>query len=269
MPSFPKEFAGQQQRLPHWPLGKEQWLTLLSLLALIGIAWLLLFRMAASMSAPGGMADAAMAGMLMPWSLTDALLMFAMWVVMMVGMMLPSALPMLLIYQQILRKRMPAPQRHMALLLFCSAYGLVWTGFSLGATALQWALEQLALLSPGMRSTSTALGASLLLVAGVYQWLPSKAVCLEHCRGPLHFLLGYWRPGVLGGWRMGLAHGAYCLGCCWALMGLLFVVGVMNLLWVAVIGAFILLEKNLPQGLWLGRLCGLLLLGWGLWLLLG
>ncbi|OHC28176.1 MAG: hypothetical protein A3J25_10395, partial [Pseudomonadales bacterium RIFCSPLOWO2_02_FULL_63_210] len=181
----------------------------------------------------------------------------------------PSALPMLLIYQQMLRKRMPAPQRHLALLLFCSAYGLVWTCFALGATALQWALEQLALLSPGMRSSSTALGAGLLLVAGVYQWLPSKAVCLEHCRGPLHFLLGYWRPGVLGGWRMGLVHGAYCLGCCWALMGLLFVVGVMNLLWVAVIGAFILLEKNLPQGLWLSRICGLLLLGWSLWLLLG
>ncbi|MDX1721673.1 MAG: DUF2182 domain-containing protein [Pseudomonas sp.] len=247
----------------------EQLLFLLCLLALTALAWLILLQMARDMSAPGGMADAAMAGMLMPWSLADALLMFAMWAVMMVGMMLPSALPMLLIYQQMLRKRMPAPQRHLALLLFCSAYGLVWAGFALGATALQWALEQLALLSPGMRSSSTALGAGLLLVAGVYQWLPSKAVCLEHCRGPLHFLLGYWRPGVLGGWRMGLAHGAYCLGCCWALMGLLFVVGVMNLLWVAVIGAFVLLEKNLPHGLWLGRICGLLLLGWSLWLLLG
>lgn len=247
----------------------EQLLFLLCLLALTALAWLILLQMARDMSAPGGMADAAMAGMLMPWSLADALLMFAMWAVMMVGMMLPSALPMLLIYQQMLRKRMPAPQRHLALLLFCSAYGLVWAGFALGATALQWALEQLALLSPGMRSSSTALGAGLLLVAGVYQWLPSKAVCLEHCRGPLHFLLGYWRPGVLGGWRMGLAHGAYCLGCCWALMGLLFVVGVMNLLWVAVIGAFVLLEKNLPHGLWLGRICGLLLLGWSLRLLLG
>src|SRR3546814_1758327 len=104
-------------------------------------------------------------------------------------MMLPSALPMLLIYQQMLRKRMPAPQRHLALLLFCSAYVLVWAGFALGATALQWALERLALLSPGMHSSSTALAAGLLLVAGIYQWLPSKAVCLEHCRGPLHFLL--------------------------------------------------------------------------------
>lgn len=247
----------------------EQWLFLLCLLALTALAWLMLLRMARDMSAPGGMADAAMAGMIMPWSLADALLMFAMWTVMMIGMMLPSALPMLLIYQQMLRKRMPTPQRHLALLLFCSAYGLVWAGFALGATALQWALEQLALLSPGMRTTSTALGAGLLLVAGVYQWLPSKAACLEHCRGPLHFLLGYWRPDVLGGWRMGLAHGAYCLGCCWALMGLLFVVGVMNLLWVAVIGAFILLEKNLPQGRRLSRLCGVLLIGWSFWLLLG
>lgn len=261
--------AEPQAVTPSKRLTGEQLLLLLCLLALTALAWLLLLRMARDMSAPGGMADTAMGGMIMPWSLADALLMFAMWVVMMVGMMLPSTLPMLLIYQQMLRKRMPAPRRHLALLLFCSAYVLVWAGFALGATALQWALEQLALLSPGMRSTSTALGAGLLLVAGVYQWLPSKAACLEHCRGPLHFLLGYWRPDVLGGWRMGLAHGAYCLGCCWALMGLLFVVGVMNLLWVAVIGAFILLEKNLPQGLWFSRLCGVLLLGWSLWLLLG
>ncbi|MET3459085.1 DUF2182 domain-containing protein [Pseudomonas kilonensis] len=258
------QVAAQSRRLTG-----EQLLFLACLLALTALAWLVLLHMARDMSAPGGMADAAMAGMVMPWSLADALLMFAMWVVMMIGMMLPSALPMLLIYQQMLCKRMPAPQRHLALLLFCSAYGLVWAGFALGATALQWALEQLTLLSPGMRVSSTALGAGLLLVAGVYQWLPSKAVCLEHCRGPLHFLLSYWRSDVLGGWRMGLAHGAYCLGCCWALMGLLFVVGVMNLLWVAVIGAFILLEKNLPQGLWLSRICGVLLLGWSLWLLLG
>ncbi|WP_260961729.1 DUF2182 domain-containing protein [Pseudomonas citri] len=249
-------------------LTREQLLLLFCLLALTALAWLMLLRMARDMSAPGGMADAAMGGMIMPWSLADALLMFTMWVVMMLGMMLPSTLPMLLIYQQMLRKRMPAPQRHLALLLFCSAYGLVWVGFALVATVLQWALEQLALL-PGMRSSSTALGAGLLMVAGVYQWLPSKAACLEHCRGPLHFLLSYWRPDVLCGWRMGLAHGAYCVGCCWALMGLLFVVGVMNLFWVAVIAAFILLEKSLPQGLWLSRLCGLLLLGWSLWLLLG
>ncbi len=254
----------------HRRLSGEQLLLLMCLLALIALAWLALQRMASAMSGPGGMADAAMAGMPMPWSAGDALLMFAMWAVMMVGMMLPSALPMLLLYQQILRKRLPTARRHLALALFCAAYVFVWVGFALLATALQWALEQLALLnSHEMRSTSTVLAAGLLLAAGIYQWLPNKAACLEHCRGPLHFLLGYWQSGILGGWRMGLAHGAYCLGCCWALMGLLFVVGVMNLLWVALIGAFVLLEKNLAQGLWLSRICGLLLLGWGLWLLLG
>ena len=247
----------------------EQLLFVCCLLALVVLAWLALLRMADAMSAPGGMADAAMAGMAMPWSLGDALLMFAMWAVMMVGMMLPSALPMLLLYQQILRKRLPDARRHLALLLFCAAYLLVWSGFALAATALQWSLEQFALLSPEMHSSNTSLAAGLLVVAGIYQWLPSKAACLEHCRGPLHFLLGYWQAGVLGGWRMGLAHGVYCLGCCWALMGLLFVVGVMNLFWVALIAIYVLLEKILPQGLRLGRICGVLLLGWGLWLLLG
>lgn len=254
---------------PGGRLAGEQLLFLLCLLALVGLAWLGLQRMAEVMSGPGGMADVAMAGMLMPWRAGDALLMFAMWAVMMIGMMLPSALPMLLFYQHMLRRCMPAPQRHLALLLFSAAYGLLWIGFALLATALQWSLEQLALLSAGMRSTSTALAGGLLLVAGVYQWLPSKAACLDRCRGPLQFILGYWRPGVLGGWRMGLTHGAYCLGCCWALMGVLFVVGVMNLLWVALIGAYVLLEKVLPQGPWLGRIAGLLLSAWGLALLLG
>lgn len=252
----------------HRRLSGEQLLLLMCLLALIALAWLALQRMANSMSAPGGMADAAMAGMSMPWSTDDALLMFAMWAVMMVGMMLPSALPMLLLYQQILRKRLPTARRHLALALFCAAYVCVWVGFALLATALQWALEQLALLnSREMRSTSTALAAGLLLVAGIYQWLPNKAACLEHCRGPLHFLLGYWQSGILGGWRMGLAHGAYCLGCCWALMGLLFVVGVMNLLWVALIAVYVLLEKTLPLGPWIGRLTGLSLIAWSLLLL--
>ncbi|MDM8349176.1 DUF2182 domain-containing protein [Pseudomonas sp. sp1636] len=268
MRSFPEGLADQRQRrLPYWPLGKEQWLALLSLLTLIGVAWLLLLRMAASMATPGGMADMAMAGMPMPWSLADALLMLAMWSVMMVGMMLPSALPMILLYQQMLRRYMAAPQRHWALLLFCLAYLLVWSGFGLIATALQWGLDRLALLSPQMRSQSHWLGAALLLGAGIYQWLPGKSACLAHCRGPVQFLLGHWRSGVVGGWLMGLKHGLYCLGCCWMLMGLLFVGGVMNLLWVALIGAYVLLEKLLPRGLWLGRSAGLLLSAWGLLLL--
>lgn len=270
MQGYPQDLAGQQQRrLPYWPLSKEQWLVLLSLLTLTGVAWLLLFRMAASMAAPGGMADMAMAGMPMPWSLAEALLMLAMWTVMMVGMMLPSALPMILLYQQMLRRYMPTRQRHQALLLFCLAYLLVWSGFSLIATTLQWGLDHLALLSPQMRSQSHWLGGALLLGAGVYQWLPGKSACLAHCRGPVQFLLGHWRSGVAGGWSMGLRHGLYCLGCCWMLMGLLFVGGVMNLLWVALIGGYVLLEKLLPKGLWLGRSAGVLLVAWGLALLFG
>ncbi|MCY1521425.1 hypothetical protein D9M68_562370 [compost metagenome] len=194
--------------------------------------------------------------------------MLAMWAVMMVGMMLPSALPMILLYQQMLRRYL-APQRHLALLLFCLAYLLVWGGFSLLATGLQWGLDRLALLNPQIRSESHLLGAALLLTAGIYQWLPDKAACLAHCHGPVQFLVGHWRTGAAGGWRMGLAHGLYCLGCCWALMGLLFVGGVMNLLWVALIGGYVLLEKTLPQGAWLGRIVGLLMLAWGLALLLG
>lgn len=259
----------QHRRVPYWPLGKEQWLTLLSLLALTGIAWLLLFRMAASMATPNAMVDMAMAGMPMPWSLADALLMLAMWSVMMIGMMLPSALPMILLYQQMLRRYMTPPQRHLALLLFCLAYLLVWSGFSLIATALQWGLDRLTLLSPQMRSQSQWLGAALLMGAGAYQWLPGKSACLAHCRGPVQFLLGHWRSGVVGGWSMGLKHGLYCLGCCWMLMGLLFVGGVMNLLWAALIGVYVLLEKLLPGGIWLGRIAGLVLFVWGMALLLG
>ena len=269
MPDAPDQLASPQpRRLPLWPLSREQWLVLLCLLSLVALAWLVLLRLAASMAAPGGMADMAMAGMPMPWSAVDALLMLAMWAVMMVGMMLPSALPMILLYQQMLRRYLAPPQRHLALLLFCLAYLLVWSGFSLLATGLQWGLDQLALLNPQMRSDSRWLGAALLLSAGVYQWLPGKAACLAHCHGPVQFLMSHWRPGIAGGWRMGLAHGLYCLGCCWALMGLLFVGGVMNLLWVALISGYVLLEKLLPRGPWLGRIAGLLLLAWGLALLL-
>ena len=254
----------------------EQWLLLLCLLALSGLAWLALLRLASVMTAPRGMADVAMARMPMPRSLAGALLTLALWLVMMVGMMLPSAIPMLMMYQLMLRKRLPNAQRHWAVALFCLAYVLIWSGFSLLATLLQWGLEQLLPLSPQLLSLppglelrrSSTLAAGLLLAAGTYQLLPTKSACLEHCRGPLQFLLAYWRPGWRGGWRMGLAHGWYCLGCCWVLMGLLFVGGLMNLLWAALLGGYVLLEKILPGGRWFSRLVGLFLLGWGGGLLL-
>lgn len=259
---------GQVEGAFRW-LGRQQLLLPFCLVALTGLSWLFLIDLARRMEAPGGMLEMAMEGMPMPWTLRDALLMFAMWSVMMVGMMLPSALPMMLLYQKTLGRRLPEGQRSLASGLFCGAYVVVWSLFSLAATLLQWLLDQFALLDFEMRSQSLWLAAGLLLGAGLYQFFPAKQACLQRCRSPLQFLLGYWRPGPAGAWRMGMAHGLYCLGCCWALMGLLFVGGLMNLLWVALLGAYVLLEKYLPGGQWLSKAGGVALILWGLLVLHG
>jgi predicted metal-binding membrane protein len=145
----------------------------------------------------------------------------------------------------------------------------VWTGFSAAAALAQAALHQAALLSPAMATTSPLLGGALLIVAGVYQWLPVKSACLGHCRSPHGFLDGQWSEGPSGALRMGLRHGVLCLGCCWALMALLFVAGVMNLIWIAGLAALVLVEKVVPGGIWLGRAVGVALIGAGGWMLVG
>jgi predicted metal-binding membrane protein len=208
-----------------------------------------------------------------PWAALDFVLMFVMWAIMMVGMMLPSAAPMTLLYAGMARKaeRQETPMAPTA--AFVSGYLAIWCLFSVGATLAQWWLHQSALLSPMMVANSHVIGAGLLIVAGVYQLTPWKTVCLDHCRSPAHFISEHWRPGASGAFRLGLFHGAFCLGCCWALMGLLFVGGVMNLLWIAAIAIFVFLEKVLSVGLyWTNRLrgfagiglivCGLGLLVW-------
>lgn len=252
-------------------LRPEQWPVLLCLLGVAGLAWLALWRLSQNMPAMGmaGMAGMVMTGpMAMPWQPADFLLTWAMWATMMVGMMLPSALPMILFYQLVAGQRQSRRAAAGQVALFSSAYLLVWSGFSIAATALQWALDQAALLTPELASANVWLGGGILMLAGVYQWLPLKQACLGHCRSPLGFVMGHWRAGAVGALRMGLLHGLYCLGCCWAVMGLLFVVGVMNLLWVALLSVFVLLEKLLPLGRWGGRLSGALLMAWGavLWL---
>lgn len=199
--------------------------------------------------------------MTMPWRLADFALTFGMWVVMMTGMMLPSAIPMILLYQTVSRKRNLQPVLFQVA-VFTLAYLLIWTGFSLASVVMQWLLERQAQWMPSI--TRDELGGSILLLAGIYQWLPAKQACLSRCRSPLLFLADHWRPGALGALRMGLAHGLFCLGCCWALMGLLFVVGVMNLTWVAVLSVFALLEKLTPGEVWVSRLAGLALVGWGM-----
>ena len=226
--------------------------TLLAWAQLVRLGW----NMDAAMQAGVGCA-------LHPWSRTDAALTFAMWAVMMVGMMVPSAAPMSLLFASVARKARAQGSAVAPTFVFVAGYVAVWTLFSVGATALQWGLERAALLSPMLESTSPAFGGALLAAAGLYQFTPWKDACLEHCRAPALFFAAQWREGALGAFRMGATHGAYCLGCCWLLMGLLFFGGVMNLFWVAGIALFVLLEKLAPHGAAAGRLAGALLLAAG------
>ena len=166
----------------------------------------------------------------------------------MTGMMLPSATPATLVYTAVARKAAREGTPVAPVAAFVTGYLFMWTLFSLGATLAQWGLERAALLSPMLVSTSPVLGASLLIAAGVYQLTPWKEACLEHCQSPVQFISQHWRSGGWGAFRMGLEHGAFCLGCCWVLMGLLFFGGVMNLVWIAGITLFVLLEKVLPFG---------------------
>jgi predicted metal-binding membrane protein len=151
---------------------------------------------------------------------------------------------------------------------FTAGYLLAWTAFSAVAAATQLLLHQAAMLSPDMSSNSTLLGGAMLIGAGVYQWLPLKTACLTHCRSPLAFLTHEWREGTAGALIMGFRHGVFCVGCCWALMALLFVAGVMNLIWVAAIAVFVLVEKLAPLGGRFGQAAGLLLVSWGAWVLI-
>jgi len=185
-------------------------------------------------------------------SLGRFLAVLIMWAVMMVAMMLPSAAPTILLFAALMRTRTPAsPLPPTA--IFAAGYVLVWGVFSLVATLAHMTLEHAALVSPAMRTTTAVLAGLLLVAAGVYQLTPLKHACLRNCRSPIQFVTRHWRAGLGGAFRLGLFHGAYCVGCCWALMGLLFVGGVMNLAWVAALAVFVLLEKTAFLGTRVGR----------------
>ena len=195
-------------------------------------------------------------------------LVFLMWWVMMVAMMTPSASPMILLYAAVKRQRVPRAELALLTALFLAGYLLVWGGFSLIAAGLQWALELRELVSASMLTlTSGALGGAILLAAGLYQFTPLKRACLHHCRSPVEYLSRHHRPGRAGALRLGLGHGAYCLGCCWFLMALLFFGGIMNLYWILGLALFVLGEKVLPKGDLIGRGLGAGLVLWGLLLL--
>ena len=201
------------------------------------------------------------------WSFEDLLFLFVMWTVMMVAMMVPSASQMILAFAKINRKQQTEREPFSPSAAFLTGYLVAWTGFSAVGSLAQWGLHQAAFLSAAGVSTNAIFGGVVLIVAGAFQWSRLKYACLTHCRSPLAFFMTSWRPGRSGALRMGLEHGAFCVGCCWALMALMFVAGVMNLLWLVAIAAFVLVEKLAPSGDKIGRLAGLVFVGWGVYLL--
>ena len=205
-----------------------------------------------------------------PWKPIEFAYMFAMWAVMMVGMMTPSVAPMILIYARVGRQALSQGKPFAATTWFAGGYLLAWTGFSLAATSAQWALERATLLTPMMVSASNILGGFVLIVAGVYQWTPLKEACLSYCQAPLTFIMGHggFRGDPAGALTLGLRHGIYCIGCCWALMALLFIGGVMNLFWIAALSILVLVEKVAPLGRIIARLAGLTLIAGGGWMLI-
>lgn len=253
-------------------LKRDRLVVLAMLSAITLLAWTYMVREAHAMDLTG---MCCCAGMKMsgpdtqPWSAATLAPLFLMWAEMMVAMMLPTAAPMILTFATVNRKRREQERPFVPTGIFVLGYLLIWTAFSLLAAMAQWILHATALLSPMMMSTSPMIGGTLLIVAGIFQWTPLKNSCLTQCRSPLSLLMTDWREGKLGALRMGLKHGAYCTGCCWLLMALLFVAGVMNIGWIALITVLVLIEKIAPRGLLLGKISGALFAAWGIGLLLG
>jgi predicted metal-binding membrane protein len=236
-------------------------------IVLIGIpltCWLWVILMARDMYGPMTGSSAWM--MTMVWDTPRLLLLWAMWAAMMAAMMLPSATPFVLLYAAAARRSQSRPA--LAIYALGGGYLLVWSLFSLGATALQRILSQLLLLTPMMEPATPLAGATVLLMAGAYQLTPLKRVCLRSCRSPMSYLMSRWRTGVSGAFRMGVEHGMYCVGCCWALMLVLFAGGVMNLTVILGLTLWVIVEKLAPFGEQSARLSGALLVAFALWIVL-
>src|SRR5215210_8061392 len=229
-------------------LRRDRIIVLSSLAVITALSWAYVSSLASNMQNMDVATEMAMPQMQETWGVTNFALTFVMWAVMMVAMMTPSAAPMILMFAGVNRSRQKQQVPYVPTSVFLLGYLVIWAAFSVVATAAQWGLHAVSLLSPMMVSTSPILGGILLLLAGIYQWTPLKHACLSKCRSPLGFVLNEWREGRWGAFLMGLKHGSYCTGCCWSLMALLFAAGVMNLVWVAAIAGFVLLEKVAPAG---------------------
>jgi predicted metal-binding membrane protein len=243
-------------------LQRDRTIVLAGLVAVVLLAWLWLFLGAGIDMSAMDMGGGNIMLMAPEWSVGYAGLTFLMWAIMMMAMMLPSAAPAVLLAAALMRQR--DGERVIGRTgLFVLGYLLVWFGFSLAGTALQWGFDRVGLLSSDMILGSAKWAGVLLIAAGLYQWTSWKQACLVHCRSPFEDLTKYWRRGALGPMLAGIAHGSFCLGCCWMLMALLFVGGVMNLLWIGALALLVLIEKALPVGPRISRWVGAALVGWG------
>jgi predicted metal-binding membrane protein len=258
-------------------LRRDRVIIVLTLALLTTLAWSYLLWLSADMSMDGmdmtglRMIPSGMGLMMpadMPWRAMEFAFVFAMWIVMMVGMMTPSAVPMILMYARVGRQTQAHGRPLTATVWFAAGYFLVWAAFALLATLVQWTFERSALLDSAMANTSTVVGGLLFVAAGSYQWTRLKDVCLTQCQKPFAFLMrqGGFRGDAPGSLMLGVRHGAYCVGCCWALTALLLVGGVMNVLWIILLALFILLEKVAPFGRQIALLAGMVLIVGGVWL---
>jgi predicted metal-binding membrane protein len=251
-----------------------------ALLMITGTAWAYVLWLAADMDMGGmdmtglrmipagmGLMEPAAA----PWTGIEFAFVLAMWAFMMIGMMAPSAAPMILIYSRVGRQALERGRPWAATGWFVAGYLLAWTFFAIVATAAQWALQRAALLDATMTSTNRVFSGVVLLAAGLYQLTPIKNACLHQCQAPLAFIQRYggFRKSAFGSLALGLRHGAYCVGCCWVLMALLFVTGVMNVIWIAALTIFVLLEKIIPAGRLLSLVAGAAFAAAGIWMVIG
>jgi len=245
-------------------LRRDRGIVVASLAAVTMLAWIYLWVLAetmASMANPSGWQSFMLLMPMGRWGLLEYALGFAMWAFMMVGMMIPSAAPMIMLYAKVARRKpshgtSPDNTALACTAAFAAGYLLIWGVFSLIAAVVQGMLVDWALVTATMTSASTVLAGAVFIVAGCYQWMPLKRACLTHCRSPIWFLSQQWRRGRSGALRMGLAHALYCVGCCWALMLLLFAFGVMNLHWIAALMLVVLVEKLAPAARNLSRALG-------------
>lgn len=240
----------------------EQRNGVLSLIGLSVLGWILILWSVANMSSP-------LVSLMMPmdahWGLSEITVVWLMWAVMMGSMMLPSAIPMLMVHRRVAARKDPDTEDSHR--WFLTGYLVAWTLFSAAAAAAQWGFQQADVLAPMLKLRNPSVAGAILIITGIFQFTPIKAACLNKCRTPLGFLLTDWRPGRAGALRMGLEHGKYCIGCCWALMMVLFVGGVMSLTIIAALSSIVLFEKLMPRGDFIAKLGGAILIVWGLLLI--